>query len=94
MPEEEDEEQEREISFDENEDFPEYANEKNKELNEKIKETKTHIDIVNKTILENNERFELLQTHYKNIQEVSMVRDRDDKNNMGNWSDFIKRVRF
>ena len=72
MPEEEDEEQEREISFDENEDFPEYANEKNKELNEKIKETKTHIDIVNKTILENNERFELLQTHYKNIQEVSM----------------------
>ena len=59
-----------EDSFDENEDFPEYANEKNKELNEKVKETKKHIKKVNVLIDETKERYTLLSEHYKNVKEV------------------------
>ena len=59
-----------EISFNENKDFPEYANEKNKELNEKVKETKKHITLVDKSVDENRDRYRLLDEHYKNIKEV------------------------
>ena len=70
MVEPEDDSDEDKISFDENEDFPEYANEKNKELNEKVRETKKHIALIDKSISENRERYRLLEEHYRNIKEV------------------------
>jgi hypothetical protein len=62
--------QEGEISFDVNEDFPDYGNEKNKELNEKIKETKKHIKLIDQYIQENRERYSLLNDHFKDINAV------------------------
>ena len=73
MAEPEDDSDEDKISFDENEDFPEYANEKNKELNEKVRETKKHIALIDKSISENRERYRLLEEHYRNIKEVSTL---------------------
>ena len=66
--------EEQEISFDENEDFPDYGNEKNKELNEKIKETKKHIKLIDQYIQENKERYGLLSDHFKDFKAVGVTR--------------------
>jgi chromosome segregation ATPase len=59
------------MSFDENDDFPDYGNEKNKELNEKVRETRKHIKLIDKYIQENKERYRLLDEHFTDIKAVS-----------------------
>ena len=61
---------EEEVSFDENEDFPDYGNEKNKELNEKVKETKKHIKLIDQYIQENKDRYRLLDEHFRDVKAV------------------------
>ena len=58
------------MSFDENEDFPDYGNEKNKELNEKVRETRKHTKLIDKYIQENKERYRLLDDHFTDIKAV------------------------
>ena len=54
-------------NYDLDDDFPEYANEQNKELNQIVREKIKMVQQLNIEIEEHNDRFKILQEHLKSV---------------------------
>lgn len=66
--EEEEEEEDSELGEDDPEkNFPEYANEANKKLNQNIINIKKDIQKIDRQIEDYSERYQIMQDHFKNI---------------------------
>lgn len=63
----EDQPQDDEIHNIEDDDFPTYANEDNKRLNEEIKDKRGFIEKFNEELEELGERVKILSEHYKSV---------------------------
>ena len=63
------EENEEINNYDLDDDFPEYANEQNKELNQIVREKIKMVQQLNIEIEEHNDRFKILQEHLKSVQQ-------------------------
>ena len=61
------EENEEINNYDLDDDFPEYANEQNKELNQIVREKIKMVQQLNIEIEEHNDRFKILQEHLKSV---------------------------
>ncbi|CAD8101608.1 unnamed protein product [Paramecium primaurelia] len=82
------------LNEEEDDDFPEYANEANKELNEKIKLKRGIIRDINSKIEEKSDKLKVLSEHLKNIQQELLHTQAliDTKNKEIETEDHLKQI--
>ncbi|CAD8185682.1 unnamed protein product [Paramecium octaurelia] len=82
------------LNEEEDDDFPEYANEANKELNEKIKLKRRIIRDINSKIEEKSDKLKVLSEHLKNIQQELLHTQAliDTKNKEIETEDHLKQI--
>ncbi|CAK59765.1 unnamed protein product (macronuclear) [Paramecium tetraurelia] len=82
------------VNEEEDDDFPEYANEANKELNEKIKLKRRIIRDINSKIEEKSDKLKVLSEHLKNIQQELLHTQAliDTKNKEIETEDHLKQI--
>ncbi|CAD8119319.1 unnamed protein product [Paramecium sonneborni] len=82
------------LNEEEDDDFPEYANEANKELNEKIKYKRNIIRDINSKIEEKSDKLKVLSEHLKNIQQELLHTQAliDTKNKEIETEDHLKQI--